>query len=76
MNDDLRHRLLGAPRDPGCEAGFEVVDQYIEALLRGEDVAQLYPQVVAHMAGCVACREDVEGMIAAARLEILPDPPK
>lgn len=77
MNDDLRNRLLGPDsRDPGCEASFEVVDQYLEVLLRGGDAARLFPQVVAHLAGCEACREDVEGMIAALRLQPPPDEPR
>ena len=42
MNDDLRRRLLGSDfRDGGCDAGFEVLDQYAEAVLRGDDVARL-----------------------------------
>jgi hypothetical protein len=73
MNDDLRNRLLGADsRDAGCDSGFDVVDEYVEAVLRGEDVAKLFPQVVAHLAGCNACREDVEGIIAAVRLRTAP----
>lgn len=69
MSEDLRDRLLGSGHeDSGCDAGFEVVDEYVEAVLRGDDVARLFPQVEAHLAGCPDCREDVEGMIAALRL--------
>ena len=69
MNDDLRGRLLGSEfRDSGCDAGFEILDVYAEALIRGEDVARLFPEVIAHLAGCVACREDTEGLIASLRL--------
>ena len=60
--------LLGAgPDDPGCEAAFEVIDEYVEAVLRGEDVTKRYAQVLSHLRGCDACREDVEGFIAAMR---------
>lgn len=70
MNDDLRDRLLGSGfRDPGCEACFEVLDQYAEALVQGGDAARRFPEVVAHLADCDACREDAEGLIAALRLE-------
>ena len=74
MSDELLNRLLGrGERDPGCEACFEVLDQYAEAVLRGEDAARLFPQVAAHLAGCPACREDTEGMLAALRAAPPPD---
>ena len=73
-NDDLRHRLLGSMgRDPGCEACFELLDEYAEAVLRGGDVEQLYPEVIAHIASCAACREDTEGLLAALKLEAPPE---
>jgi len=68
MNDYLKNLILGrGPLDHGCEAGMAVVDLYAEALLRGDDVERLFPEVVAHMAGCAACREDIEGLIEALR---------
>ena len=68
MNRELVDRLLGGgDRDPGCEACFEILDQYAEAALRGEDAEKLFPQITAHLAGCPACREDTEGLIAALR---------
>ena len=68
MNDDLKNRLLGrGSLDEGCEAGMLVVDRFVEAVLRGDDCVQMFPGMVAHMAGCVACREDIEGLIAALR---------
>ena len=68
MKRKLWDELLGSrERDPGCEAGFEVLDEYVEAVLRGEDVGKRFPQVVAHLAGCAACREDTEGLTEALR---------
>ena len=68
MTDDrLRGWLGNAHRDPGCEAGFRVLDQYVDALLRGEDVRTGFPDVIAHLENCAACREDTEGLIAALR---------
>ena len=68
MNRDLLNRLLGSgDRDPGCEACFELLDQYAEAALRGENAEAQFPQLAAHLAGCPACREDTEGLIAALR---------
>jgi hypothetical protein len=70
MSDRLVDRLLGeGERDPGCEACFEVFERYAEALLQGTDADRLFPEVAAHLAGCDACREDAEGLIAALRLE-------
>jgi hypothetical protein len=75
VNEDLRNRLLGgSAHDPGCEACFEILDQYAEALLRRDDVGRLYPEVVAHLAGCAACREDTEGLLAALRRDASPGP--
>jgi hypothetical protein len=68
MSDERLRRLLGnTHRDPGCDEGFEVMDQYVEALLRGENVDQTFPEVFAHLENCVACREDVEGLLAILR---------
>ena len=75
MNEDLKNRLLGkGSLDPGCEAGMAVVDRYVEAVLRGDDSERLFPGMAAHMAGCIACREDIEGLIEALR-NIPPDEP-
>jgi hypothetical protein len=66
LSRDLWKTLLGAKApDPGCEACFEVLDRYAEALLAGRQVEELFPEVVAHLESCVACREDTEGLLAA-----------
>jgi len=68
VNEDIRNRLLGGDSpDPGCEACFELLDQYAEAMVRGVDVARLFPEVVAHLESCVACREDTEGLVTMLR---------
>ena len=73
MTSKLLERLLGTDaRDPGCEACFEVLDQYAEALLRGEHAESRFQDVVAHLRHCEACREDTEGLLAAFRENIPP----
>ncbi len=68
MSNERPRRLLGnARRDSGCDAGFAVMDRYVEAALRGENVERVFPEVVAHLENCTACREDVEGLLAAIR---------
>lgn len=67
-------RLLGTDaRDPGCDAAFAVLDQYADAVRRGEDPRTRYAEFLAHIRHCDACREDAEGLIAA--LELLDQPP-
>ena len=74
-NEKLRDRLLGGDaRDPGCEACFELLDLYAEALLRGDDVTHRFPEVVAHLESCEACSEDTEGLVAALRREATDEP--
>ena len=75
MSDGLVNRLLGAgERDPGCEACFEALDAYAEAVLNGADADRLFPEVIAHLTGCAACREDAEGLVAALRNEQSDEP--
>jgi len=68
MSSNPFERILGTDgRDPGCEACFELLDQYVDAVLRGEDAEARFPGVIAHIRQCDACREDTEGLIAALR---------
>jgi hypothetical protein len=69
QKDTLRDLVLADPRDPGCEAGFELVDQYVELELAGKDPAALFPGLAAHFRCCPACRLDHEGTLEAARAE-------
>lgn len=58
-------RLLG-PAEPeiGCDACFDLLDRYVEAELRGEDVDAAVPGLRAHLDGCPACREEHESLRA------------
>jgi hypothetical protein len=68
MSDNPVERLLGRHgRDPGCEAAFEQLDLYCEAVHRGEDVARRYADFITHIRNCAACREDTEGLLAALK---------
>jgi len=58
-------RLLG-PAEPevGCDACFEELDRYVELELAGENADAAIPGVRAHLAGCLACREEHESLRA------------
>ena len=60
--------LLGVPgEDAGCEGGFAVLGEYVEAELDGRNVVALFPAVAAHIRNCPACAEDYRGVLALAR---------
>ncbi len=56
---DLMVRLLG-PTGPEvtCEQCFELLDQYVDRELAGEDAEARLPGMRAHLDGCPACSED------------------
>jgi hypothetical protein len=68
MPGDPRHtveRLVG-PVDPelGCDECFEVLDSYVELELAGAPAAAQMPLMHAHLAGCSACRDDHDSLLA------------
>jgi hypothetical protein len=62
-NRDLIARLLG-PAEPEvtCEQCFELLDQYVDLELAGEDADARLPGMRAHLEGCPACHEDHESL--------------
>jgi hypothetical protein len=66
---NLEDLFLADPRDPGCQAGFELIDKYVDLELAGKDPAAAYPGVAAHLRCCPACRLDHDGLLEAARAE-------
>ena len=56
---NLVARLLG-PADPEvtCERCFELLDQYVDLGLAGDDADARLPGMRAHLEGCPACHED------------------
>lgn len=64
MDRSFRRWLTVWADDPGCEAVFEALDRYVEAVLRGEDVSRVFAQLLVHLGNCIACREDTEGLLA------------
>ena len=64
-NRELIARLLG-PAEPevSCEECFELLDQYVDLELAGEDADARLPGMRAHLEGCPACHEDHESLRA------------
>ena len=68
MTDIDLDRLLGSAHDdPGCNDAGELMDVYCELVSRGEPVTAEYNDFLTHMSNCAACREDMEGLLAAVR---------
>jgi hypothetical protein len=69
VTDDthLQDLLRSEDRDPGCDAGIEIFDAYIELELAGNDPAATYPDTAIHLRTCPACRIDHDGLLDAAR---------
>jgi hypothetical protein len=68
MTESRLDRLLGSPdRDPGCDAGLDLFDEYCELVHRGEPLSERFAEFLTHLRNCVACREDTEGLLAALR---------
>ncbi len=61
----LEHLLGSGERDPGCDAAFDVFDEYVDAVRRGDDVQARFADFLVHLKNCDACREDTAGLIAA-----------
>lgn len=70
MSADHRHRdliarLLGpAGPEVSCEECFELLDQYVDLEVAGEDADAKLPGMRAHLEGCPACHEDHESLYA------------
>jgi hypothetical protein len=68
MTDSPLHALLGNnQRDPGCDAGLDVIDEYCDAVARGEPLGDRFAAFLWHLDNCAACREDTEALLAAVR---------
>ncbi len=67
IRDRLLVLLLG-PRGPEltCEQCFEELDRYVDLQLAGAAADEHIPGMRGHLAGCPACEEDYESLLAFA----------
>jgi hypothetical protein len=68
METDLKQTLGGllgpAELEIGCDACFEELDRYVELELAGKDADAEVPGLRPHLAGCPACREEHDSLLA------------
>jgi len=69
-NREIIGRLLG-PEGPevSCEECFELLDQYVDLEVAGEDADARLPGMHEHLVGCPACHEDHESLLALVKGE-------
>jgi hypothetical protein len=72
----LIRRVLG-PEGPEltCEECFEHLDRYVEIEAGGRDADAEIPGMGSHLAGCPACAEDHESLLALVAAERGPGRP-
>jgi hypothetical protein len=64
MIQDLMHMLKHTRREEAsCEDVYEILDQYIELIARGEDAAQLMPLIKHHLDMCPECHEEYDALL-------------
>ena len=56
-------------KELACAEVFEVIDQYAEAMLRGDDVQKLQPLVHHHLQMCHECKEEFEMLLEMMQVE-------
>ncbi len=68
MRDPVIADLLG-PGQPevDCDTCFAELDRYVELEIALADAETAVPGMRAHLAGCGACREEYEGLLALLR---------
>lgn len=70
MNEALERFLATDLRDVGCGDAMAVLHVYVDLVAADPAVAvAAHPGVAAHLAACGPCREDFEGLLAAAVLD-------
>jgi hypothetical protein len=68
LTPDVIRRLTVDPHPwLSCDDCFRLVDQYVElALGEGALAGEQMPAMRAHLAGCAACREEAQTLLALA----------
>jgi hypothetical protein len=62
--------LMTDPQDVGCEHAARVLHIYVDLVAAGENVADQYQGVRAHLSVCGPCAEDCHGLLAAVTSDL------
>jgi hypothetical protein len=65
----LSKLALTEEKEISCDNVHEILDQFTEMELRGEDVAHLMPLVQRHLELCPDCGEEHEALVQALEFE-------
>jgi hypothetical protein len=52
-----------------CGEVFEIIDQFVEAKVRGEDVSEAMPLILRHLDLCRDCFEEYEALLRVIEAE-------
>ncbi|MDQ3005997.1 MAG: hypothetical protein M3R47_11545 [Chloroflexota bacterium] len=69
MQKMLRALMIMKEQETSCEDVFAVLDQFVEAVHKGENVLLFMPLVRRHLDICPACREEYETLLKTLQLQ-------
>jgi hypothetical protein len=52
-----------------CETFFEMIDQFVDAKVQGQDLSEVMPLVLRHLDLCRDCLEEYEALISIIEAE-------
>ena len=61
----IRGILIAEGEALGCEECFELLEICADLVEAGQDVAEVYPDVMKHLEGCECCKEEFDALLAA-----------
>ena len=53
-----------------CGEAYDLLDQFVEASVRGEDVSEVMPMVMRHLDLCRDCFEEYEALLRVIESEV------
>jgi hypothetical protein len=65
----VEHLVGPAGPELGCDECFDLLDTYVELEIAGAPAADQMPLLGAHLAGCSACRDDHDSLLAFIRAD-------
>lgn len=72
MQNLLRRLEMTQEEEYSCDEAHELMDQFAEMVMRGEDAAQIMPLVQHHLEMCPDCAEELEALLAILKANQTP----